>query len=127
MRIYFDTTLIDDEMLKDCVTDKSIGKSSAFVEDLAKSLAVEVEEISTPTPFKIQELAEAYALMETAKKQSMMNTDGTAGGADAYELKRRVYSMVIDDLLEQITADTFTGGKSATKRAFPMTIAMHRR
>lgn len=127
MRIYFDKDLIDDEMLKDCVTDKHIQKSSAYVEDLAESLGVGVDSIIEPTPFKIQELAEAYALMETAKKQSMMNTSGTVEGADAYELKRRVYAAEVDNLTDQITADTFTGGKSAKKRTFPMSVSVYRR
>lgn len=125
--VYFDTDLIDDEMLKDSVTEKHIAKSSAYIEDLAKSLGVDIEDIADPTPFKIQEIAEAYALMETATKQSMMNTEGTANGADSFELKRRVYAAKIASLESQITADTFTGGKSAKKRTFPMSVPMYRR
>ncbi|WP_110955208.1 hypothetical protein [Anaerosinus massiliensis] len=127
MRIYFDKNLIDDELLKECVTPTHIAKSTAYVEDLANSLGVGAGSIVEPAPFKIQQLAEAYALMEAAKKQSMMNTSGTVEGADAYELKRRVYAAEVDDLTDQITADTFTGGKSAKKRAFPMSVSVYRR
>ncbi len=127
MRIYFDTQAIDDEMLKDCVTPKHIADSSAYIEDFANSLGVKPERIIDPTPFKVKKLAEAYALMETAKKQSMMNTNGAVEGADAYELKRRVYVAEINNLESQITADTFMGGKAAKKRTFPMSVPLYRR
>lgn len=126
MRIYFDADTIDDEMLKDSVTEKQIYKTSQYIEDLAESLNVDAENILEPTPFKVAELAEAYALMETAKKQSMMNTNGAVEGADAYELKRRVYASEVSRLEAQITAETFTGGQSASRRTFPMSVKVYR-
>lgn len=126
MRIYFDADTIDDEMLKDSVTEKQIYKTSHYIEDLAESLNVDASDILDPTPFKVAELAEAYVLMETAKKQSMMNTNGAVEGADAYELKRRVYADEVNRLEMQITADTFTGGLSATRRIFPASVNMYR-
>jgi len=125
-RVYFDAATVDDEMLKDCILQKHIAKSSKYIEDLAESLNVDIDEILDPTPFKIGELAESYALMETSKKQSMMNTTGTAEGADSYELKRRVYASEVNRLEAQITADTFTGGKSASRRTFPMSAPVYR-
>lgn len=127
MRAYFDTANIDDEMLRDCVSEEHIRRSSAYIEDVAESMGVTPERILRPTPFKIQRLAEAYALMETAKKQSMMNTNSSVEGADAYELKRRVYAAEVERLEGQITADTFTGGLSARRRAFPMSVPLYRR
>jgi hypothetical protein len=126
MRIYFDADTIDDEMLKDSVTEKQIYKTSQYIEDLAESLNVDAENILKPTPFKVAELAEAYVLMETAKKQSMMNTNGAVEGADAYELKRRVYASEVSRLEAQITAETFTGGQSASRRTFPMSVKVYR-
>lgn len=126
MRIYFDADSIDDEMLKGSVTEKQIYKASQYIEDFAESLNVDPADILDPTPFKVAELAEAYALHETAKKQSMMNTSGAVEGADAFELKRRVYADEVSRLEAQITADTFTGGLSATRRKFPMSVKVYR-
>ncbi|MBP2629887.1 MAG: hypothetical protein H6Q70_515 [Firmicutes bacterium] len=131
-RIYFDTTLIDDSMLKTYVTETHIKKSTNYIEDLATSLGVAIANIANPTPFKIAELAEAYALMETAKKKSMMNTNGQIEGADAFELKRRVYAKQVDSLTNQITATTFTGplvdahGNAITSLSFPISMVIRR-
>lgn len=129
MRIYFDVSVVDDEILKDLITDRQVELSSEFIEDTALGLGVLPEAIKDPTPFKIRQLAEAYALMEIAKKQSIMcsGSMSSEAGADAYELKRRVYAAEVNELLKQITADTFTGGKSSPKRAFPMSVPLYRR
>ena len=125
-RIYFDTAGVDDELLKEIITSEAVAKSTSYIEDLAAGLNVAVEDIAQPTPFKVVELAECYALMETAKKKSMMNSNGNNDGADAYELKRRVYAAEVDRLEAQITAETLTGGKSAARRTFPGSIPIYR-
>jgi hypothetical protein len=131
-RVYFDTTLIDDSMLKSVVSATHIKKSTNYIEDLAASLGVAIEKILSPTPFKIAELAEAYTLMEAAKKKSMMNTNGQIEGADAFELKRRVYASQVDTLTNQITAVTFTGplldvnGNAAVNLSFPISMTVRR-
>ena len=126
MRIYFDTTDTADELLTPCLKDTAIAKSSEYIESLALGLGVSVPRIISPTPFIVSELAEAYALMETAKKESMMNTDGQADGADAYELKRRVYAAEVERLEGQITADVLTGGSSVKRRVFPGSVPLYR-
>ena len=124
MRCYFDINNIDDSLLKKEIKSNQIAKTNQYIEDLARSLGV--GSIVEPTPFKIQQLAEAYLLMEVAKNKSMMNTSGSVEGADAYELKRRVFADEVDSLIVQITADTFTAGKSAKKNTFPMSIPFRR-
>lgn len=125
-RVYFDAHRIDDSLLKNIVTKGHIAKSSQYIEDLAYSLGVRADAIQKPAPFIVRELAEAYALMEAAEKKAMMNTDARHEGADAYELKRRVYAEKVKNLRAQITARTLTGGQSAKQRAFPMSVPLYR-
>ena len=126
-RVYFDVDDVDDELLKEYLQQyDGIAKSTRYIEDLAAGLGVSPEEIIDPVPFKVAELAECYALMETAKKKSMMNGSGGEDGADAYELKRRVYAAEVSRLEAQITADTLTGGQSVRRRTFPGSIPLYR-
>jgi hypothetical protein len=125
-RVYFDVGGVDDELLKDSLTPEAIDKSSRYIEDLAYGLGVEVRDIVDPVPFKVSELAEDYALMETAKKKSMMNSNGATEGADAYELKRRVYAREVSELEGQITADMLEGTDSVKRRTFPGSVPIYR-
>lgn len=121
-RIYFDTDDVVDALLGKKITDRVLVKSSLYIEDLAMNFGVRPECIAHPVPFKIARLAMCYALMTTALESSRMASNGEQDGADAYELKRRVFAAEIKDIEEQLSADTFTNGQSAISAVCPMTI-----
>lgn len=126
-KVYFDLTVIEGEsLLKTVVGISHIEKSTRYIENLAISLGVKVDEITNPIPMKIQELAECYTFMEAAKKKSKMNASGSSEGADAYELKRRVYAAEVDKLTKEITANDFLANKSSTAWEFPFTMPLYR-
>ena len=91
-RIYFNPDDVVDALLAKKITDRILIKSSLYIEDMALNFGVQKEEIADPVPFKIARLAMVYALMMTALENSRMASDGSQDGADAYELKRRVFA-----------------------------------
>lgn len=126
MRMYFDLDDLHDSLLNKRVSDWIMHKTSQYIEDLAKNYGVAPEDIKNPTPFKVNQIAVYYALMTAALESSRMASNGEQDGADAYELKRRVYADMLKDLLDEISAETFTEGLSAPANPFPMSIKIHR-
>lgn len=125
-RVYFDVLLIDDSLLTELVTVPIILKSSRYIEDLAASYGVSSSNISNPTPYLIERIAELYTLREAAMKRTHGNENGDGDGADNWERKRQIYNKELQRLLEQLTSDTFTGGLRAKKRCFPMSVTFYR-
>ena len=103
-----------------------IIKSSLYIEDMALNFGVQKEEIADPVPFKIARLAMVYALMMTALENSRMASDGSQDGADAYELKRRVFAEELKQIEAQLSADTFSNGQSSIKMTAPFAVPILR-
>lgn len=121
-RIYFDTDDVVDALLQKKITDRILLKSSLYIEDLAMNFDVRPEHIAHPVPFKIARLAMCYALMTAALENSRMASNGQQDGADAYELKRRVFAEELKALEGQLSAETFTDGQSALAATYPMSV-----
>lgn len=125
-RLYFNTDDVVDALLQKKITDRILLKSSLYIEDLALNFGVRPEHIAHPVPFKIARLAMCYTLMMTALECSRMASDGKQDGADAYELKRRVFLAELEKIEGQLSADTFTNGQSSIAVSCPMSIPMLR-
>jgi hypothetical protein len=123
---YFETEDVRDSLLKGILKQEDIDESTAYIDDLSQRLEVSPTRIPNPPPFQIKTLAMCYALMVCAGNKSMMNGDGGENGADAWELKRRIYAKRVDELEPQITAQTLTGGTSSTGRMIPINIPFGR-
>lgn len=122
---YFDPLEVRDELLKTILAEADILDSTAYIDDLAVRFGVNPSKIPTPAPFQIKMLAMCYALMQTALNASMNNGSGGESEADAYELKRRIYAKRVADLESQVTAQTFTGGGSSSKK-IPLSTPLRR-
>lgn len=92
-----------DELLKTSVSNDDIAEADAYVNDLSWSVGIDPIRIPTEVPYKIKQLAIAYALMTAASNKSRMNQRGE-DGVDAYELKRKVFAAKVDNLTNYITA-----------------------
>lgn len=122
---YFETEDVRDSLLKGILKQEDIDESTAYIDDLAQRLEVSPAAIPNPPPFQVKTLAMCYALMLCAGNKSMMNGDGGENGADAWELKRRIYAKRVDELELQMTAKTLIGGGS-TGRRIPTSIPLRR-
>lgn len=127
-RIYFNTKTLDDALLKPYVTPNIIQESSKYVESVALSFGVPASSIAEPTPFMISQLALFWAYMTTAWRKAQFS-----GGSknvevinDSFAMKYRLFRELLDDLVSQLTADSFTNGLKAKKRTFPTTMSMSR-
>lgn len=124
-RIYFNTKMLDDALLKTYVTPRIIRDSSSYVEAIAMSFGVTPDKIAEPTPFLVQQLAMFWSYMTSAQLKSVFST-GKDVDKDSFSLKFRLYKGLLDDLLKQLSAETFTNGKKAKKRSFPATMEISR-
>lgn len=122
---YFATEDIRDLLLKNLIKPEDVAESTAYIDDIALRLGVNPGRIPSPAPFQVKTLAMCYALMLTALNASRMNGDGSDDGADAYEMKRRVYARRVAELESQMTAQTLLGGGSAGRK-FPVTVPLRR-
>ncbi len=125
-RIYFNPDDVVDALLAKKITGRILIKSSLYIEDMALNFGVQKEEIADPVPFKIARLAMVYALMMTALENSRMASDGSQDGADAYELKRRVFAEELKQIEAQLSADTFSNGQSSIKMTAPFAVPILR-
>ena len=103
---------------------KGIPKDE-FVEATAQSFGVPASSIATPTPFMVSQLALYWAYMTAAWRKASLSI-GKSADNDAFALKYRIMKELLDDLLDRLTADSFTNGQSAKKRVFPCTMAISR-
>jgi len=107
-----------DELLRDDVTAEDIAVTHAFIEDFSWSKGVDPIEISnTHVPYKVKQLAINYTYMMVAQNKSIMNQKGI-DGADAYELKRKVYAAKVEALKNEITVPVLLG-TGARESSFP--------
>lgn len=117
--------MLDDALLKTYVTPRIIRDSSSYVEAIAMSFGVTPDKIAEPTPFLVQQLSMYWAYMTSAQLKSVFST-GKDVDKDSFALKFRLYKGLLDDLLKQLSAETFTNGKKAKKRSFPATMEISR-
>lgn len=124
-RVYFDTAALDDALLKSYVTPQIVEESSQYVEAIALSYGVTPNAIATPTPFLVKRLALLYAYMTSAQKKSTF-AKGSSADEDSFALKFKMYKGLLDDLLDMLSAESFTNGVQAKKRKFPVTMGIER-
>lgn len=124
-RVYFDTTKLDDQLLKTYVKEPIVHESSNYVESFALTLGVTSNMIAVPTPYIISRFAQLFAYMTVAQRQSLFSKGGNADN-DSFALKYRMYRALLKDCEAGLTKNSFTNGVSAKKRKFPMTMTMLR-
>lgn len=124
-RIYFNTKMLDDALLKQYVTPRIIRDSSSYVESIAMSYGVTPEQIAEPTPFMVSQLGMFWAYMTAAWSKSQFSL-GKSVDNDSFALKYKLFKELLDDLLKQLSAETFTNGKKAKKRTFPAVMSISR-
>lgn len=124
-RIYFNTKMLDDALLKQYVTPRIIRDSSSYVESIAQSYGVTPDQIAEPTPFLVSQLGMFWAYMTTAWGKSQFSL-GKSVDNDSFALKYKLFKELLDDLLKQLSAETFTNGKKAKKRTFPAVMSISR-
>lgn len=124
-RVYFNTKMLDDALLKSYVTPRIIRDSSSYVESIAMSYGVEPEQIATPTPFLVSQLGMFWAYMTVAWGKAQFSL-GKSVDNDSFALKYKLFKELLDDLLKQLSADTFTNGKKLKKRTFPAIMPISR-
>ncbi|VBB05572.1 Hypothetical protein LUCI_0782 [Lucifera butyrica] len=122
---YFDPVEVRDELLKSLIKEEDIKESTGYIDDIAIRLGVNPARIPKPAPYQVKTLALCYALMVSAQNASLQNGSGGENGADAYEIKRRVYKARVDELEAQVTMQTLLGGGSAGRK-FPVSIPLGR-
>ena len=124
-RIYFNTKMLDDALLKSYVTPQIVRESSAYVESVALSYGVAASSIAVPTPDIVRRLAMYYAYFTAAWRKASFSV-GKNSDEDAFALKAKWLKSILDDLLDQLSAESFTGGVTSAKRKFPSTLPISR-
>lgn len=124
-RVYYDMQLMTDALLKTYVTPDLVTESSDYIESLASNYSVTPDQIVTPTPYIIKMIAMYYTYMKAAWLRTVYSL-GKEVDKDAFRLKYDMYKNALDDLLSQLTAESFTGGVTAKKRKFPSTMGLAR-
>ena len=124
-RVYYDATIMSDALLKTYVTQDLIKESSEYVESLARNYGVAPSSISTPTPYIVKMIAIYYTYMKTAWLRTVYSI-GKETDKDSFRLKWEMYKNALDELLEQLNANSFTDGTSARKRKFPSVLGLAR-
>lgn len=109
-------TLPKDELLQELVTEDDISETDAFMDDFALSKGVNPSLI-IQMPYKVRKLAVNYTYMMVAQNKSLMNQKGI-DGADAFELKRKVYAAEVAKLKDEITAEVLLS-MSARESSIP--------
>ena len=124
-RVYFNTKMLDDALLRTYVTPQIVRETSSYVESVALSYGVPASAIATPTPDIVRRLALYYAYFISALRKASYAL-GHEADLDSFHLKARFYKELLDDLLDQLSADSFTGGLTSKKRKFPSTLPISR-
>ena len=124
-RIYFNTKMLDDALLKSYVTPQIVEESSRYVESVALGLGVPASAIVSPTPDIVRRLALYFAYFTAAMRKASYSV-GKEAEKDSFHLKMRAYKELLDEVEGRLTAESFTGGTLAKKRTFPATMSMLR-
>lgn len=124
-RIYFNTKSLDDALLKTYVTPQIVKETSAYVESIALSYGVVASDIRMPPTTPITMLATYYAYFTAALRKASYSV-GKEADKDSFHLKMRTYKELLDDLLSQLSKESFTGDVVSKKRKFPATMPISR-
>lgn len=124
-RVYYDMSSMTDALLKTYVTQDLVIESSDYIESLASNYGVTPSQILTPTPYVIRMIAMYYTYMKAAWLRTVYSL-GKEVDKDAFRLKYDMYKSALEDLLNQLSAESFTGGVTAKKRKFPSTMGLAR-
>ena len=108
-RVYYDATTLSDALLKTYVTQDLIKESSEYVESLAMNYGVSSSSIATPTPYIVRMIAIYYTYMKAAWLRTVYSL-GKETDKDSFRLKWEMYKNALDELLDQLNADSFTNG-----------------
>lgn len=109
---YIKLSDITDELVKPIIVQDDIDHANDRLADLATDLEVDPYSIPNPPPFKVRELAIAFACEHSLEQKTGVNPPGrqsTQDGADAYEYKRRRYTQKIDTLTRTLDAGKLLG------------------
>ena len=124
-RVYYNSATLSDTLLKTYVTPDIIKESSDYVESLARNYGVAPSNIAEPTPYIISMIAIYYAYMKAAWLRTVYSL-GKETDKDSFRLKYEMYKQALDELLAQLSSDSFTNGTSARKRKFPAVMGLAR-
>lgn len=99
---------IRDELLGPLVATEDLSETDEYLEALAAERGVTLVET---LPFKVKRLAIAYCCTRICTRKSGVNPRNYQGtdGADAYELKRRVYAAQVRELEPQMSEALLSG------------------
>lgn len=124
-RVYYDATTLSDALLKTYVTKDIIKESSEYIESLAINHGVSPSSIATPTPYIVKMIAIYYSYMKAAWLRTVYSV-GKETDKDSFRLKWEMYKQALEELLDQLNAESFTNGVSAKKRKFPSVMGLVR-
>lgn len=124
-RVYYDANTLSDALLKTYVTQDLIKESSEYIESLARNYGVSPSSIATPTPYIVKMVAIYYTYMKAAWLRTVYSV-GKETDKDSFRLKWEMYKNALDELLDQLNAESFTNGTSAKKRKFPSVMGLAR-
>ena len=124
-RVYFNVKSLDDALLKTYVTPQIVKETSAYVESVALSYGVPVSAIRNPPTTPVTMLATYFAYFTAALRKASYSI-GKEADKDSFHLKMRTYKDLLDDLLSQLSAESFTGDVVAKRRKFPSTMPISR-
>lgn len=124
-RVYYDMSSMTDALLKSYITQDLVIESSDYIESLASNYGVTPSQILTPTPYVIRMIAMYYTYMKAAWLRTVYSL-GKEVDKDAFRLKYDMYKAALNDLLNQLSAESFTGGVTVKKRRFPSTMGLAR-
>lgn len=124
-RVYYNVATLSDTLLKTYVTPDLVKESSDYIESLARNYGVDPSKIAEPTPYIITMIATYYVYMKAAWLRTVYSL-GKETDKDSFRLKWEMYKQALEELLDQLNADSFTNGTSARKRKFPSVLGLAR-
>jgi len=102
---------VRDDLLGPLVVSDDLAAVDAYLYDLAATLEVVATELPSTLPYRVKELLVAKCCEIVAKRKAGFSPGSYTGndGADAYELKRRIYAADVKRLELLIDRKALTG------------------
>lgn len=109
------TSDIRDELLSPLVVSDDLAEVDQYLSDLAATLEVVEADIPSVLPYRAKQLLVAKCCEIVAKRKAGFSPASYTGndGADAYELKRRIYAADVKRLELLIDKKALTGAAPA--------------
>jgi len=99
-----------DEVMQPLITIDDVDAATQYINKIARALKVVPTDIPRdPVPIDVVELARAYCCGRRAKLTSGLGARLDTTGTDIYELKRRLYSVEVQTLTAEMTAEKLLG------------------